>query len=117
MHSCITEEPVGDGTQRRDGQAAAAGGGIEHERAGGYAAASYVSAMREQAGSEPLEQTLSTDEQFSIDVGGKYRLLEKLQLYLHVRNVLDAHPIVSHRPFGARPSAPRWIQFGAKIEL
>jgi Fe(3+) dicitrate transport protein len=94
-----------------------ASAGVEHERAGGYVAATYVAAMREQAGSEPLERTLSTDEQFTIDVGAKYRLVASLELYANVRNLFDAHAVVSHRPFGARPNAPRWAQAGAKLSF
>jgi Fe(3+) dicitrate transport protein len=38
-------------------------------------------------------------------------------VYVNVRNVLDSHYIVSRRPYGARPNAPRWVQVGVKVEL
>ena len=88
--------------------------GLEHRVVGGYVTGTYVSAMREQAGSEPLSEVLSTDEQFTLDVGTYYRPLTWLKLYANVRNVLDGRFIVSRRPFGARPNAPRWVQAGIK---
>lgn len=75
----------------------------------------YVSAMREQAGSEPLSGVLATDEELLFDASLKYQVAPALGLYANARNVLDSHYIVSRRPFGARPNAPRWIQVGAKV--
>jgi Fe(3+) dicitrate transport protein len=91
--------------------------GLEHARGGGVIAVSYVSPMREQAGSEALSETVVTDEQFLVDLGGRARLWGPLSLYANVRNLLGGEFIVSRRPFGARPNAPRWIQLGAKVEL
>lgn len=75
----------------------------------------YVSAMREEPGDEPIDEALATDEQLVLDVGAHVQLLDMLELYASVRNVLDAHHIVSRRPFGARPNAPRWVQVGTKL--
>jgi Fe(3+) dicitrate transport protein len=91
--------------------------GLEHERAGGYVAVSYVAAMREEAGSEPLDQTVATDEQFIIDVGARLKVTGGLSLYANVRNLMNEAYIVSRRPYGARPNAPRWVQGGAKLEF
>jgi Fe(3+) dicitrate transport protein len=73
--------------------------------------------MREEAGNEPLESILTTDEQFTVDVGAHFKPVEFLKLYAHVRNLFDEAYIVSRRPFGARPNAPRWAQIGAKVEF
>ena len=91
--------------------------GVETERVGGYAALTYVAAMREEAGSEPLDEALATDEQVIVDAGAHYRVLEPLDVYLNVRNVFDSHALVARRPFGARPNAPRWVQLGAKVKF
>jgi Fe(3+) dicitrate transport protein len=91
--------------------------GVENATFGANTSAHYVAAMREQAGSGSLADTLATDEQFTVDVGGFYQVLEPLRLYANVRNVTDAHFIVARRPYGARPNAPRWIQIGAKFEF
>jgi Fe(3+) dicitrate transport protein len=89
--------------------------GVEHARAAGTVAVTYVSAMREEAGSAPLEQSLATDEQFLIDASASARLFSGISVYANLRNVLGGAFIVSRRPYGARPNAPRWLQVGAKL--
>jgi Fe(3+) dicitrate transport protein len=73
--------------------------------------------MREVAGQQPLSDTLATDRQTWLDVGAQARIIGPLKLYANLRNVLDERHIVSRRPYGARPNAPRWLQVGAKIDL
>jgi Fe(3+) dicitrate transport protein len=91
--------------------------GLEGSRAGAYASMLYVSRMREQAGSGAYDPKLTTDEEIIFDVSGNYRPLEWLEVYANVRNVGDAAPILSRRPFGARPPAPRWFQVGVKASF
>lgn len=91
--------------------------GVETAKVGGYAAVNYVAMMREEAGAEPMDEALHTDEQVVVDVGAHYRVLEPLDLYLNVRNLFDSAAIVARRPFGARPNAPRWVQVGAKVKF
>jgi Fe(3+) dicitrate transport protein len=69
-----------------------ASAGLEHARAGGNIGMTYVSSMREQAGSASLSHSLATDAQL----------------------LFDERFIVSRRPYGARPNAPRWAQVGLK---
>jgi len=73
--------------------------------------------MREQAGSAPLNQVLATDKQFVVDLGAKYRVLRWLEVYGNVRNLFNELDLVSRRPFGARPNAPRMFQIGLKLKL
>lgn len=89
--------------------------GVESSRVGVSAAVSYVAAMREVAGNQPLSDTLATDEEFVVDASGYVRLFGTLAIYANVRNIFNNHAILSHRPFGARPNAPRWIQVGARV--
>jgi len=77
----------------------------------------YISRMREVAGSAPLDQVIATDKQFIVDLGAKYRVLQNLDVYSNVRNVFNELDLVSRRPFGARPNAPRMIQVGLKLRL
>lgn len=91
--------------------------GLEHKRAGGNLNLSYVSAMREEAGAEPLADSLATDEQLTFDAALYYRANDPVELYLIARNLFDSHDIVSRRPFGARPNAPRMVQVGVKVTL
>ncbi len=65
----------------------------------------------------PSQQAaLRTDSLTVVDVGAHTNLPGNSQIYLQVRNLLDEAAIVSYRPFGARPNAPRWVQVGAKWE-
>ena len=91
--------------------------GIEVGPASGYGTFTYIASMREEAGSEPMDEALHTDEQGILDIGGRYRVLGPLELYVNLRNVFDSHDLVARRPFGGRPNAPRWLQVGAKVEL
>lgn len=91
--------------------------GVEHAGSGVVLGLTYVSSMREQPGKAPLSQTLHTDEQFVLDAAGKLAITSWLTAYANVRNVLDGQFIVSRRPFGARPNAPRWFQLGLKASL
>lgn len=85
---------------------------LESPRADAYATATYVSKMRERAGSGSLEGALTTDAQLTFDIGARFRFLPRLELYANARNLLDSAYLVSRRPYGARPNAPRWLQFG-----
>lgn len=89
--------------------------GVETERVGLVVGLGYVSRMREQPGTGDISTSLHTDEQLVVDAGASYRVLEPLAFYANVRNLFDAHDIVSRRPYGARPNAPRWVQVGAKL--
>jgi len=91
--------------------------GAEYGPASVYGSATYISRMREQAGSAALDQVISTDKQFIVDIGAKYRVLRWLDIYGNVRNLFNEHDLVSRRPFGARPNAPRMIQIGLKLKI
>jgi Fe(3+) dicitrate transport protein len=91
--------------------------GVETAEGGVAVVGNYVAAMREEAGSEPLSQVLATDEQYWLDASARWRVIGRVSLFANVRNVLGRQFIVSHRPYGARPNAPRWIQVGAKVDF
>jgi len=91
--------------------------GLERQEFGVNMALTYVSAMREEAGSEPLEESMHTDEQLWLDVGGFLRPLPWLEVYVNMRNVFGDLYVVSRRPYGARPNAPRWVQLGLKAKF
>lgn len=88
--------------------------GIEHRLAGVNTSVNYVAKMREVAGSAPIDETIATDEQVWMDVGGYFQPLKWLKLYANVRNLTGAENIVGRRPYGARVNAPRWVQVGVK---
>lgn len=89
--------------------------GFEGKQGGLAAIGHYVAAMREIAGSESLADVLSTERQTWLDVSGRVRITDSISLQVNGRNVLGQQFIVSHRPFGARPNAPRWLQAGLTV--
>lgn len=93
--------------------------GVEGDRAGGAASVGVVSATREQAGSGALDSddVLATDKQFWVDLSANFTVIDGLSLWANVRNVFDNQVLVSRRPYGARPNAPRWISAGARLEF
>lgn len=91
--------------------------GVEHKRAGANVAINYVSSMREAVTSGPLSEALHTDSQFTVDLAARYQLFKNIEIYATARNLFNAIYLVGHRPYGARPNAPRWVQIGAKFDL
>jgi Fe(3+) dicitrate transport protein len=89
--------------------------GVEHARAGGNVAVTYVGQMREVPGREKLENTLATDATTVIDLAGYAKIWGPISLYANIQNLLDSQYIVSRRPYGARPNAPRWTHVGLKV--
>ena len=81
------------------------------------AALNYVAPMREEPGREPVAQAWASDEQLWLDASLSTQRLGPLTLYANLRNALSAENIVSRRPYGARPTPPRWLQVGAKLQF
>lgn len=91
--------------------------GVETDRWGTYVSGTYTGAMRETAGSGEPDPFDVTDASFVVDAAGRVKVVENVTAYITARNLLDATYIASHRPFGARPGAPLWIQVGGKVEF
>ncbi len=90
--------------------------GVETKRFGIYLNALYVSQMREIAGQGEADAGELTDELLTFDASASVNLFGG-KLYLNARNLTNNVVIVSRRPFGARPNAPRMVQLGFKYEL
>lgn len=75
-------------------------------------AGTYVGRMREEAGQKA--DALRTDAQVLLDVLASFDLYDGLTVYARADNVLNQRPIVSRRPFGARPARPFMAQIGAR---
>ena len=89
---------------------------MEHTRAGGNFSVTYLAKTREETEgtSDLLGEPLYMDQQVVVDLTGYVQVWKTVQIYLNVFNLLDSRAIASHRPFGARPNAPRWVQAGVK---
>ncbi|MFN0061733.1 MAG: TonB-dependent receptor family protein [Myxococcaceae bacterium] len=91
-----------------------ASAGIETEEWGLHLNGVFVDVMRERAGQGPTAAGERTDSLFTLDASASWTFLQGAQLYVNARNLLNAQAIVSRAPFGARPNAPRIVQFGVK---
>jgi Fe(3+) dicitrate transport protein len=77
--------------------------------------ATWIDRMRETAGQGEAAEGELTDSVFFIDLAAYGQILPEVQIYGKVGNVLDNRYIVSRRPFGARPGAPRYAFAGVKV--
>ncbi len=91
--------------------------GVEMAKWGANISGTYTGRMREAAGQGSIIEGTATDDFFLLDASANVRILRWLTVYAVGRNLLDATYIVSRRPYGARPGAPRWLQIGAKAEF
>lgn len=91
--------------------------GVEAPRWGISLGGTYVGRMREVAGQgEPAAGT-ATDAYFLLDASVRARPLPWLTVYGVGNNLLDSAYLVSRRPYGARPGAPRSLIVGLKAEF
>jgi len=91
--------------------------GLGNDRWAGNVMATYVGAMREVAGQAPNESGDLTDSFVMLDAVGSVRLTERGEVYVRGENLLNSQPLVSRRPFGARPLRPLQVQVGFKWDL
>jgi Fe(3+) dicitrate transport protein len=75
----------------------------------------YVSEMYEQAAAADLDDALKTDAVIILDASVRIRPTEWLSFYLKGENLLMETPIVSRRPYGARPGKPFMLSGGLKL--
>jgi Fe(3+) dicitrate transport protein len=88
--------------------------GVETRTMGLSGAMSYMSSMRESADERV---TLTTDDQLLFDASAFFVVAKGVRIYANAHNLLDDQYIVSRRPFGARPNAPRWMHLGIKLQM
>jgi len=91
--------------------------GVESRLGGISVSTLFVDTMREEAGQGEVPEGQLTDSVLTFDVNANWVLSRWGQLYLSARNVLDTQAIVSRRPYGARPNAPRTVILGFKLNM
>jgi Fe(3+) dicitrate transport protein len=77
--------------------------------------ATYVAAMREEAGTG--DEGPLTDEQINLDATASWEPIDGLSFYARGDNLTGAAPIVARRPFGARPGRPLMVQGGVRYDF
>jgi len=86
--------------------------GFEKSFWGAYLIGNYFGKMSE--GFVGLQRLPDTDAYFVLDIVGRVRF-EPVEAYLRLQNITNTRPIVSRRPYGARPNAPLFVQVGVQV--
>jgi len=90
--------------------------GFTHPLGSMHVTTTYLDAMREEAGSTD-EDSRFTDSAIFVDLNAACRPLPWLELHVRAQNLLNAQPIVSRRPFGARPGKPFSVLAGLRADF
>lgn len=77
----------------------------------------YNGEMLETAGLRSDPSVLKTKAHTVVDLSASYDLGDAGSLYLKIDNLFDTVEIVSHRPYGARPSKPQQFVAGYKYRF
>ncbi len=86
--------------------------GLTAEGWGVHVSATYVGEMAEIA-----DDSIRTDDYLIADITGSYRIHDRFDVTLRLENITNAQPLVSRRPFGARPNRPFMVQLGVEVDL
>jgi len=76
-----------------------------------------IGPMRTKAGSGALDNEYSTEDLTQIDITSEYKLNDKSNLFLTIKNLRNSQSIVARRPAGLRPTLPRTLSLGIKFNL
>lgn len=77
----------------------------------------HQSLTREEPGSSPIKEGLHADAYTTLDLSASWHMRENTMIQLILGNALDEIAIVSHRPFGARPNRPRWLETRVRMRF
>jgi Fe(3+) dicitrate transport protein len=88
--------------------------GLETPRLELDATARYRSEARDSAGQGEIPAAERVASLLTIDVATHWRMHDYAELYATCSNLLDEQVIISRRPYGARPNAPRMFALGYK---
>jgi Fe(3+) dicitrate transport protein len=91
--------------------------GLEHPRWDTQLSLTYVSAMRDAAGSGPIPAGEGSDGYTVLDLAAGWILSDTLRLVGRIDNLLDREYVVARRPFGARPGKPLSAQLGFRYSF
>lgn len=75
---------------------------------------SYLGESRDVAGVGPIEEAVRAEPLLTVNLNGHVTVQKNSELYATCSNLFDEQVIISRRPYGARPNAPRIISIGYK---
>lgn len=88
--------------------------GYQGQKLGANLGATYIDSMREEASQG--EEGQRTDAYLSLEALVSYTVWRQLNVYGKGNNLLDAAPVASRRPYGARPIRPRYLELGVRMK-
>lgn len=77
----------------------------------------YIGRMREKPGQGAYRPAESTEAYTTADLAATYEFADRWSAQLVGENLADTQVIVSRKPFGARPNAPRSVKVGLSYEF
>ena len=77
----------------------------------------YVGEMAEAAGEGVTLSGVSSEAYTVVDLSASYDFADMGSVYFKLDNVFDTVEVVSHRPYGARPSKPQQLVAGYKYRF
>ncbi len=87
--------------------------GYEGPKLAANIGATYIDSMREEASQG--DEGRRTDAYVMSEALVSYNVWRQLHVYGKGNNLLDAQPVASRRPFGARPISPRYLELGVRM--
>ena len=75
---------------------------------------SYLGESRDVAGAGVIEEAVRAEPLLTVNLNGHVTVQDNSELYATCSNLFDEQVIISRRPYGARPNAPRLISVGYK---
>ncbi len=89
--------------------------GVASETFDAMLQANYVSASRTNAGTGAIPADEKVDGRIVLDASTHYRVMDNVELFATVQNLLDETYSVARRPIGLRPGKPRTVIGGVKL--
>ena len=91
--------------------------GIVGTKASAYFRMKKISKMRTIAGKGAFDGNNLTDDLNQFDLLGQYKINSNSNLFISVKNLTNSKSVVSRRPAGLRPTMPRTITFGLRLNI
>jgi len=74
----------------------------------------YLDESRDVAGQGEIEEAVLAESLLTVSLNGHVQIQKNSELYATCTNLFDEQVIISRRPYGARPNAPRLFSVGYK---
>lgn len=91
--------------------------GMIGTKASAYFRMKKISKMRTVAGTGAFDIENVTDDLNQFDLLGQYKINSNSNLFISIKNLTNSKSVVSRRPAGLRPTMPRTITFGLRLNI